>query len=331
MKRRTFINTSALAGLGLTVGASARSANQDSPPEYRGAFSLDDNRVAVYTPATVAPLKLFHITDTHLALDDGRGAPYREYSGRMAAAYTSNSHFKTGASYSAEESFEMTLETAKKARVDFLALTGDIFSFPSEAAVEWVCRKLDETGIPFAYIAGNHDWHYEGMPGRAQALRDKWTAARLTPMYQGHHPLQAAYDVHGIRVVCIDNSTYEILPEQRDFFRAQTQMAVPLLLLMHIPIHMPGRSMGHGCGHLDWGEKTDRNFEIERREKWRATGHTQTTMDFCREVFEAPNLLAVLTGHTHRQSLDLKNGIPQVVSRDNACGYYGELTIRTFG
>jgi UDP-2,3-diacylglucosamine pyrophosphatase LpxH len=213
--------------------------------------------------------------------------------------------------------------------VDFLALTGDIFSFPSEAAVEWAKQKLDETGIPFAYVAGNHDWHYEGMKGSSQKLRETWTAQHLAPMYQGKHPLCAAYDFNGIRFVCVDDSTYEILPEQLEFFRAQTKSELPLVLLMHIPLFIPGRPMGFGCANPDWGRESDRNYKIERRERWRKGGHTQVTMDFHDEVFNAPNLLAVLAGHTHHESLDIRNGIPQFVSGHNASGYYADVTIGT--
>lgn len=315
----------------MTVNASVSDAKQTSPENLRGTFSITEDHISVYTHAQVKRTKVFHITDTHLSMDDARGIPYQGFSQRMAGAYKSNSHFQTGETFTAEDSFEHTLAIAKKERVDFLAFTGDIFSFPSQAAVEWVQQKLAETGIPYAYIAGNHDWHYEGMPGSSQELRETWTIKHLTPMYQGNHPLYAAYDFNGIRFVCIDDSTYEILPEQLDFFRAQVESGLPFLLLMHIPIYMPGRTMGFGCGHPKWGEKTDKNFEIERREKWRKEGHTKVTMDFCEEVFKAPNLLTVLAGHTHQQSMDIKNGIPQVVSPHNACGYYAELKIETVG
>ena len=329
MKRRNFIGVSALASLGMAANAPASEGDQGKVTNLRGTFSTNDNRAAIVTSASVKPTKVFHITDTHLSMDDARGAPYQEYSKRMASAYKSNSHFQTGEHYSAEESFELTLEVAKKERVDFLAFTGDTFSFPSETAVEWVQQKLAETEIPYAYIAGNHDWHYEGMQGSSQELRDTWTVKHLTPMYQGNHPLYAAYDFNGIRFVCIDDSTYEILPEQLEFFRAQVKSGLPLLLLMHIPIYMPGRTLGFGCGHPKWGAKTDRNYEVERREKWRKEGHTKVTMDFCEEAFNAPNLLAVLAGHTHQQSLDIKNGIPQVVSGHNACGYYAKVKVET--
>ena len=328
MKRRNFINTIALTGLGLSFSSFTHSAReQKKAKNIRGTFSTDKNKVSIFTKGKVTPTRIFHITDTHLSIDDERGVKYQEFSKRMATAYDSNSHFQTGEKYSTRESFEKTLVLAKEQQIDFLALTGDIFSFPSEAAVEWVLQKLTDTGIPFAYVAGNHDWHYEGMKGSSQQLRETWTEKHLKPMFQGNHPLYAAYDFNGVRYVCIDNSTYEILPEQLDFFQEQIKSNIPLILLMHIPLYMPGRTMGFGCANPNWGAKSDKNFGIERREKWRKNGHTKVTLDFYNEVFKTNNLLTILAGHTHKQSLDIKNGIPQIVSAHNATGYFADIRI----
>ncbi|MCF7972394.1 MAG: metallophosphoesterase [Phycisphaerae bacterium] len=330
MNRRHFLASSGLLGLGIHCGSLARGGSeQETSQNLLGSFSCTENQVAIYTHAQVKPTRIFHITDTHLSLDDERGVKYLEYSKRMANAYKSNRHFQTGEAFSAEESFEQTLDLAIKQEVDFLALTGDIFSFPSRAAVEWALEKLTDTGIPFAYVAGNHDWHYEGMAGSAHQLRDTWCSKHLKPMYQGNKPLYATYDLNGIRFVCIDNSTYEIEPEQLAFFKTHTRNDRPLILLMHIPLYMPGRSLGFGCANPNWGESSDRNFRIERREKWRAGGHTRVTLEFYDEVFNASNLLTVLAGHTHRHTLDIKNGVPQLVSAHNAAGYYLDVNIAT--
>jgi predicted MPP superfamily phosphohydrolase len=328
MNRRHFLASSGLVGLGFSFGSCAWGTPEwQKTKTLRASFSANENRVSIYTHAQVKPTRVFHITDTHLSLDDERGGKYRDFSKRMASAYKSNSHFRTGEPYTTKESFEQTLKLAQKQEVDFLALTGDIFSFPSQAAVEWAFQKLTDTGLPFAYVAGNHDWHYEGMKGSARQLRDTWSEKHLKPMYQGNQPLYAAYDLNGVRFIGIDNSTYEILPDQLAFFKKQTQSDMPLILLMHIPLYMPGRSMGFGCAHPNWGGSVDRNFRIERREKWRKGGHTKVTMDFHEAVFNAPNLLTVLAGHTHRHTIDVKNGIPQIVSAHNATGYYLDLNI----
>ena len=47
--------------------------------------------------------------------------------------------------------------------------------------------------------------------------------------------------------------------------------------------------MLYGCAHPEWGEKTDENYKLERREKWRKEGHTRITFDFHNEVFLATN------------------------------------------
>lgn len=327
MKRRSFIGTTIISGLGLPFYSFAGKNESQVNQKIRDVFSIDKNSVRIFTNAEINPTRIFQITDTHLALEDEREVPFKKYSQRMGNAYKINKHFETGEDITCVQSFEQTLQRAKEQKADFLALTGDIFSYPSEAAVEWVSQKLKETNIPFGYVAGNHDWHYEGMQGSSFQLRKTWAYERLKPMYQGNNYLYAAFDVNGTKMVFIDNSTYEIEPEQLDFFRQQIKSGSPLILYIHIPLYMPGRSMGYGCANPQWGEQTDKNFEIEQREKWRKGGHTQTTFSFYNEVFNAQNLLAIFAGHTHRPALDIKNNIPQVVSGHNATGYFTEIVL----
>ena len=325
MKRRNFLGATLVSGFGLPFYSFAGKNQTQSNPEVRDVFSMDKNSVRIFTNAEIKPTRIFHITDTHLALLDERELPFKTYSERMGNAYKLNKHFETGEDITCVQSFERTLKIAKEQNAGFLALTGDIFSFPSEAAIEWVSHKLKETGIPFGYIAGNHDWHYEGMEGSSNQLRETWTKGRLKPMYQGNNPLFTGYDINGVRMVFIDNSTYEIVPEQLEFFIQQTKSGTPVILYIHIPLYMPGRSLGYGCANPQCGEQTDKGFEVERREKWRKGGHTPTTFNFYDEVFNAPNLLAIFAGHTHRPALDVKNNIPQIVSGPNTTGYYTEI------
>ncbi len=323
VSRRSFLLGASLAGAALPF---AGCVNASFPGQKKGgvprSFAVDGNRVRFFSPAFRKPLKVMVIGDTHLFLDDARGEPFKSYSGRMAKAYNGTKHFRTGAPTHPQESFEKTLALAKTERVDLLALVGDIFSFPSEAAIEWAHARLNASGVPYLYIAGNHDWHYEGMAGAEAALRTEWAAKRLHPLYQGSHPLMGACEINGIRFVAIDDSTYEILPEQLAFFRDQVASGRPLVLLMHIPLFAPGRNVGFGCGHPDWGAAHDKHWQIERRPRWPEKGHTPTTMAFRRDVFAAPNVLGVIAGHLHHPSLDCVNGIPQLVVEANAAGAY---------
>ena len=204
-------------------------------------------------------------------------------------------------------------------------MVGDIFSFPSEAAIEWVQSKLNDTGIPYIYTAGNHDWHYEGMEGTLESLRDTWVEKRLKPLYRGNNPLMAAYDIKGVRFLAIDNSTYQINKAQLAFFKEHVASGMPLVLLVHIPMYAPGKKIYFGCGNPNWGAATDGGFELERRPKWPEEGHTHTTFNFHKEVFNAPNLLGIFAGHTHNSSIEMIKGKPQIVSDDNASGGYLDI------
>ena len=324
MKRRSFFRktSTALAGIGLTTSSYADTTKKKINKPVKVCCTVDQEEVFFYAEVINESIKVVHIADTHLFKDDERGISYQEFSNRMAKAYNQTTHFKTRKKTNPEEAFEQTLAFAKEVNADVITLIGDIFSFPSEAAIEWVLSKLKDTGIPYIYTAGNHDWHYEGMEGTLESLRDTWIEKRLLPLYQGNHPLMAAYDIKGIRFLAIDNSTYQINEEQLAFFIEQVDSGVPLVLLVHIPMYAPGKNIVFGCGNPNWGAATDRNYELERRPIWPESGHTQTTLNFHKEVFTAPNLLGIFAGHVHRNSIEMIHGKPQIVADDNASGGY---------
>lgn len=313
-------------GFGLTSSSFANTTTEKKNKKpFKVCATIEQNKVFFYTEVINESIKVVHIADTHLFRDDERGIPYQEYSNRMAKAYNQTTHFRTGMQTNPEEAFEQALAFAKEVNADVITLIGDIFSFPSEVAIEWVLSRLKETGIPYIYTAGNHDWHYEGMEGSMETLRNTWIEKRLLPLYQGNDPLKAAYDIKGIRFLAIDNSTYQINEGQLEFFKEQVASGTPLVLLVHIPMYAPGKGVNFGCGNPDWGAATDQSFELERRPKWPVGGHTQTTLDFHREVFDAPNLLGIFAGHIHRNSIEIIKGKPQIVTDDNASGAYLDI------
>jgi len=295
----------AIVSLATVTGISGfQPLEKPSHEERKSSFAIDDNYVRFFNKDVTERFTLIMLADTHLFRDDQRGEAYKQYSGRMAKAYNQTRHFQNNEPTNPEE------------------LGGDIFSFPSEAAIEWVLDKLKSANLPYVYVAGNHDWHYEGMKGSSGYLRETWIQKRLLPLYQQEDPMMTVREINGVRLVVLDNSDYQITREQLAFFQKEIISGKPIILIVHIPLYAPERSMGFGCGHPEWGAKTDNNYELEKRERWPEAGHTSTTKAFYNEVFSAPNLLGVLAGHTHRQSLDVQNGIPQIVTHANAHGAY---------
>lgn len=333
MKRRNFLDISFLASLGMPLSPFETTEKIIKPKRQMlldGTFTIENNKISYFLEGLTYPLKIIHITDTHLWMDDQRGAPFLQYSERMAKAYNTTKHFETGEVTNPVKSFEEVLKISVEKKADLIAMTGDIFSFPSEAAIEWVHEKLKKAGIPYAYIAGNHDWHYEGMAGSSKQLREFWTNERLSLLYQGNNPMMGSYKIENINFITIDNSTYEIMPEQLEFFKEQSKELSPLVLLMHIPMYAPGRPISYGCGHPKWGEETDTLYKIERRERWPKGGHTKITFDFYKEIFSTPNLIGIFVGHAHssqrfRHAFDLIRGIPQFFTDANATGAFTEI------
>lgn len=328
MKRRNFIHKASLSSLGLGLLPQFLNAKTTSAKYEKSnlvTVTKDGTDIHFFSEKIIDPAKITFLSDTHLHKEDERELPYQQFSKRMAGAYNKTHHFQTGEVTHPEEAFENSLKHAKETGSELLVLGGDIFSFPSEASIEWAFNKLEQNGLPYIYVAGNHDWHYEGMKGSMEDLRDEWIEKRLLPLYQGKNPLMASHNLNGIRFVTIDNSTYQISKEQLIFFRNQVEQNIPMVLIMHIPLYAPGKSMGFGCGHPEWGAENDRNFELERRPQWPKKGQTNTTFQFHREVFEAPNLLGVFAGHIHQSSMVLIKGKPQFVADDNASGAYWDV------
>lgn len=54
------------------------------------------------------------------------------------------------------------VDGAKKSGCELAILGGDIINFPSECNVKKLAECMANSEIPCRYIAGNHDWHFEG-------------------------------------------------------------------------------------------------------------------------------------------------------------------------
>jgi len=286
MKRRDFLRGAALVGAAGVV-PSVQGADGSAKPATLGRnWSFDGKTARIPCPGLPAGgLRAWVIGDTHFALRDARDDRYADYYKRM------------GQWCPQKEPFEKMLAAAAKERPDVLLLVGDNISFPTLANVEYLKTQLDRCGVPWFYVAGNHDWHFEGVPGSDLAQRAEWTRKRLTPLYQGADPLMASRVVKGVRIVAIDNSAYHVLPEQVAFWKTEAAKGDPIALMMHVPFWHPGWSVC-SCACPTWGAATDPYWEIERRERW-AERLMPSTFEFRDAVFATPNLVGVFTGHHH--------------------------------
>ena len=294
--RREFLNGALFATLAATSGCSQDDGATHGGGKGATGYSLNaSGNLCITVPGVREGVRVFHVTDTHLPLHDSRDDAY-------AGNYARMSH--GGAS---REVFSQILAKAKAAKADLVALTGDIISFPTLANVEFVAEELRKSGLDWIYTAGNHDWHFEGVPGSDAAQREEWIPKRILPLYCGDvDPFAHSKVVKGIRFVAIDNSIYHVTERQLSFWRSEIAKGDPTVLLMHIPLWMDGFDIDT-CGNPNWGAATDRFWEIERREKW-AERQSAESFALRSEVLAASNLVAVLTGHIHRWLSASKDG-----------------------
>lgn len=311
-----------LVALTLAILPQLLSGLQRAKPGPEVIYSSTGPNINIYSSAVSDTVRLMVFADTHLWMSDEREEPYREYSARMAGAYHSVKHFQTGAPTTPEESFLATIRLAQQRGVDAIAMLGDIVSYPSERGVEWIGEVLDTVAIPCYYTSGNHDWHYEGMEGSSESLREKWRGERLMSLFGDNDPDAYTVEVKGVRLLLVDDSNYKITPEQRDAVATEVKSGKPFILMHHIPLYAPSRSVSFGIGHPDWSAATDKNYKIERREQWPAEGHTEVDYEFYDLATTAPNLLASIAGHVHSYGVDIIHGRPHYTVGANAQGAY---------
>lgn len=314
MNRREFLGGAASSCAILTGCRSL-----DRPMSHAGnaidknyAFTAGE-RLRLAWPGCPLPVRLWVIGDTHFALHDDRDAAYADQYARMAQ-------------WPAEkEPFEAMLAKARKERPDILVLVGDNISFPTIANVEYLKSALDDCGLPWIYVAGNHDWHFEGDTGSDLEQRAHWIEKRLKPLYQGTDPLMASCVVKGVRLVMIDNSAYHVLPEQLAFYRSEAKKGDPVCLFTHIPLWQPGWDVCT-CGCPSWGAATDPYWQIERRERW-AARLMPSTFEFREAVLSTSNLVGAFAGHVHALQVARQSGQNFFTAPSNKQGAYLDVTV----
>ena len=272
-------------------------------PKWTVQHSWTDATARIEIQRLQHKLKVLHLSDTHVTCSDETDLPFKQYSARMDRAYERTRHYQTGVSSVPIEYLRRLLQFAQGEKVDFIVLTGDIVNNPSRTSVSAVRRELENVNIPYAYVAGNHDWHYEGMTGTADQLRETWRKNHLRPLFHTDALSHYAVVKAGINFIAIDNSTYQVTEQQLRFFQAQMGLNLPAVLLMHIPLSL-GSFPSLQCGHPNWGSQRDRNYKIERRQRWPETGNLKSTLDFVRQVGRSDNLIALLCGHIHSARVD---------------------------
>lgn len=305
MTRKEFL-LGVIGGAGTLDVGRAKAEGEASKPVVDGRqFAYDHGMATIYHPLVKDPVSFSVIADAHFTLIDERDAVWTEHA-RRAMRWPGK-----------EANLDAAFASARKHGSELVALVGDMFSFPSLANIEFMTRKMSDSGLDCRYIAGNHDWHFEGVPGTDDEQRTEWIAKRMLGLYRQTDPMAYSVMKHGVRFVFIDDSTYLITRRQVEFMRCELEKGDPTVLFMHIPFYMNPASTVFTLANPKWGAKTDPYWEIERRLKWREEGQTEESFALRKLVFSASNMVAVFAGHEHFLQVACDCGLPQFVVPSN--------------
>jgi len=278
------------------------------------------DRARIHIAGLARDLRILHLTDSHITEVDARdpeAVPYAKRRGPdLFFKHTPNGE-------STREVFDRTLSDAREMNVDAVVMTGDIVDFAAWAGIEHVAREMKTLGVPALYAPGNHDWHLPHLD---------WSEATREECYQrlygltGNTPACQSMQLGDVRLIALDNSTYQITPEQLTFLRRELATGQPCLLFMHIPIWI-------GSLVQDVMKKwqapimmaSPHGWTAETRERWKVAGNDPSTLEAYELLTrgESENLAGIFCGHVHFEHADAyREGRVQYVSETGFSGGY---------
>ncbi|HEY0076222.1 MAG TPA: metallophosphoesterase [Abditibacteriaceae bacterium] len=243
----------------------------------------------IVVPQLKKRTRVLHITDAHFCRADDDGNEEHN-------AICRTRHARWQERENQEANTSRLLQDVKESGSDLLWLTGDIVDFPARASLQRVRELLDNCGVPWLYVPGNHDWYFPYQQSNEALRRAQYE--KLAPLFNGGPQLCWKHEINGLQILGVDNSTYQIEGEQLQFAREALQTGLPTVLLVHVPLTQPGLRAPTIAKWRDCilvGE----HITEERRADWAWAPDRPETAQFIELMQSAPNLIAILCGHVH--------------------------------
>jgi len=279
----------------------------------------DDDVASIRIDGLEQDLTILHLTDSHMAEGDERDPDAADAVERFQQLFQE----RTPGGVPAWDLFQRALSMAASRGADAAALTGDIIHFPSHAAIEIIQSGVDELVVPTVYTPGNHDWHFPHLEWSEE------TRAEHYPRFHGltdGNPAYGAIEVGGVRLITLDNSTYQVSAEQVEFLRDELDSGQTCLLFIHIPIwvkSLAAEVMEKWQAPIMMASPS--GWTEEMREKWKVGETTKSTQD-CHDLLmskAASSLAGIFCGHVHfAHDAEIRPGCYQYVTTPGFEGGY---------
>ena len=260
------------------------------------------------------PIRLLHITDSHLTchdagLDSGRAELFsKEYPGDHV------------------NYFLEAIEYAKKN--DLIVLhTGDLMDFISDENLDLLEKSF--FGVEYLYVMGNHDFCECSGESFDSYISKKDRALKVAP-YSSTNGFFDSRILRGVNFVALNNADYQISEEQLSLIEKEAEKGYPILLLAHIPFFTPEHAdavlaTGLSCAYISCAspEYLSRYSEADRK----AQEPNAQTLKALEYIKSEPLIKAVIAGHTHVNREEDLGGVTQIATAACYAGYAREITI----
>lgn len=225
-----------------------------------------------------------HWTDVHLSECDQRDEALLVKMARRADAFGGD---PTGVAREMVQTFN-ALEP------DLVAVTGDFLDAPTQSNIDIGTEILDSLDTSACITLGNHEWGFLVKP----MDRDYWRPrlCSLTEQSLEWHVQQ----MHGVNLLFVDDSNYQITPEQLRKTQHLLEDGRSCILFMHIPVVIDSlvpRTLQTWKTPILLGAE---DISPDMREQWGMGEEIEpSTAEFCNLVKSHPNVKAIFAGHLH--------------------------------
>ena len=262
------------------------------------------------------PVKLLHVTDSHLCLADERDNERKHALAERLGDSNKEIYLNEQIEYSEKN-------------CDLLVHTGDLMDFVSYANVDRAREIVSNEHIFF--IAGNHDY--------SQYVGEAWedNAYRMNSYMQMGYGLGVpmffnSRTVGGVNIVGIDNSYYLFAEWQLYRLKKEAEKGLPIVLAFHDPLfeqslydyhfeNVPG-----DCAYLVGCDEE----HLLRYSEFRAVQQRpdEPTLRMIEYIKSEPLIKLILTGHLHfNYESNITDSLPQFVTGGGYDGEAREITL----
>jgi len=262
------------------------------------------------------PVKLLHVTDTHISDTDDRDDERKQRICKSNNIPEIRQYFRETIDYCNEN-------------CDMMVHSGDLISVVSPRSLE-VVREFLDTCDNYLIIAGNHE--FSQYCGEAwEGIAYKMTAFQKVQRILNEDLLFSSKEVGGVNVVGVDNTYYRTEPWQLWRLQREAKKGLPIVLMMHVPLFeeslfqrvMANSKIAYlmGCDEAHLAQFNDEFREVQQRPN-------DDDLRFIDYVYSEPLIKCVLAGHVHfNHESKLPGGITQFVTGLGVDGVAREIEL----